>query len=1624
MEQKVAAFINKGMRQDYSPSKAPNEFAFENYNIRITTRGENSALSVTNEKNPKAIKIVLFGTGEVDYLNGTTLGYAVLNNSFVLFTKDTSTNLDYIYKVVKQDDIYTAYELYRGNLSFNIDNKIETLVSYESEEVQKVYWVDGVNMPRVINVANTDGLNYSDNSFDFFPDVNTDITINITKNYAVSYFPAGTIQYVFTYYNKFGVETAPIYTSPLYYMSFKDRGGKPDETVNSVFNINIKDYDNTYDYLRVYSLQRSSLNGDVVGHIVIDFNIKDSNIELNYIDNGANQTVVDATSLLFSNSSILIPSTIAQKDNVLFLGDIKTKDTKEVFNEIKRNIKSIGSYPGVVQFKTRIVEHNDNIKEVYSYSPNLDISSKDIKTFKCGETYRLAIQLQDKKGIWSQAIWLGDFKNYRQIQHKQRENGESYYEVPTITIDGTIFKNNFETLLKEADYVKYRLMMAEITNVDREILAQGFVSPTVFNIEERINGSVHAESSWFPRFVNKDYHYQNVNTVVTPGESYKDDPDVSVDVLKFEVNTYGTDYAKKNYLNNILETPFYETVSQDLDPGEVIIESNYFTITIVPAKFVLSFTINLLQNVNGTVKTIPISFPNSNYSVPFNPPWDVMVFMPHMVHLRNKNLSNFSLYNVEENKTEYLKDVIEKYLAQNNLYIKDSRVYDEKLFSSLTAQDINNVWYYGGSFNYYFNNDVNNVEGEVSNINKSGYFIDASLFDFYSPDIDNIQSDNQNYKLRIIGYTPLKNTLSDFSLNVENAENGKKTSFNFVNNVINQYNGLKSYPLFMNEGKTYIMSTWNKGGSIIHQQDDKTTSHTLKSKKIANLWYCDNTVYSFAATTTGGTLWEPNLGIQTIKIHNDDTPLLDISNTTYKGNYSSLLVNTKEEDKIKKYDILYVPGLIDSIDPIFIDDYVNISTVNIEQGNIRDSVSIKYNSSKHAVINLNSKNVNSILPNYGYPKNFNNNVNLITNSKISLKDVKLAGLLIGNDIKINGKYSSTSKFYLGKFPVGSYVIFCTSHASVPSAIANIVDYNVYNSTSDILQYTSDGFKYVYALVLEDYGYAIDFKIIDIFDSVNDVLNHFEFEIFGELESNNSYTYRYLSSYNTNIKTYDGIYYNIDVLYLPGKSDAYNNGTYEGSGYYSEIEETNPYLWVAEIYRDVPNKFGGTSENAIENNVFIPISEPFNLFEDIIATEGDTYYQRWDCLRIYPTTEEDTNSVIDIVSLPLESYTNLDGRSDVNRKRLDLVNARPTNTNLFNDVYNQSNNFFTSAVLDEKFNTSVYSNAYTWSLKKTNNANVDNWTKGLMVNVETLDGSKGKLNKLLLWNDYLLAFQDKGIARINYNNQSIISTQQGVPLEIANSGRVNGHTYISTASGCRNKWSIAESVAGLYFVDSDNKSLNLFNGQLVSISNNNGFRDWFANNIEINDNSIGSYDSIHNDYYLTNTNSLCLSEELQSFSSFYDYDYPMFTFNDRFIGIDSKEHTSLLELFEGNNYATSYYMTYLVNPEPISDKTFNIIEYRADVKDNNNKLLKDITFDTMTVENEYQSGTCYPKNSNKYPIFNGSAKKFRIWRVPFPRDTSNGRDRIRNPWVKLTLSKTDSTQPYKMEFHDLLVKYFS
>ena len=100
MEKKTIVLNNKGMTRDISISKANNDFAYENFNIRIIPMDKDTLLTVTNEKGNLPIELINDDTGRRDSkFEGTLLGYSVLNQYLILFLHNETTNLDSIIRI-------------------------------------------------------------------------------------------------------------------------------------------------------------------------------------------------------------------------------------------------------------------------------------------------------------------------------------------------------------------------------------------------------------------------------------------------------------------------------------------------------------------------------------------------------------------------------------------------------------------------------------------------------------------------------------------------------------------------------------------------------------------------------------------------------------------------------------------------------------------------------------------------------------------------------------------------------------------------------------------------------------------------------------------------------------------------------------------------------------------------------------------------------------------------------------------------------------------------------------------------------------------------------------------------------------------------------------------------------------------------------------------------------------------------------------------------------------------------------------------------------------------------------------------------------------------------------------
>ena len=519
-----------------------------------------------------------------------------------------------------------------------------------------------------------------------------------------------------------------------------------------------------------------------------------------------------------------------------------------------------------------------------------------------------------------------------------------------------------------------------------------------------------------------------------------------------------------------------------------------------------------------------------------------------------------------------------------------------------------------------------------------------------------------------------------------------------------------------------------------------------------------------------------------------------------------------------------------------------------------------------------------------------------------------------------------------------------------------------------------------------------------------------------------------------------------LVFKKGATDILSNTTGTGSS-------TLPILEFRHTVQSSV-RFGGTSEDALKANVWVPCGEPIRLDSTPVDNKvpfeysyGDTYFQRWDCLKTHAFTQEDINQIVEIGSFQLESHINLDGRYDRNRGMRSNLYMSPQNFNLMNLVYSQLNNFFTYRILDEDYyKLNEYPNQITWSKEKKAGAETDIWANVTLASTYDLDGSKGEITSLNSWKDQIFCFQNKGISTILFNSRVQIPTSDSVPIEISNGHKVDGCRYISDGVGCGNKLNIRETSTGIYFIDNITNHLYHIGEGMQDVTVTHNMSSWF----DTNRSSIRRllYDEAHRDLYLVcDSTSLCFSEVLGQFTSFLDYSgIPLIeSYNNRVFTLHNNSLYGMFEgeyndffpttaIVEGQSVTTHNYQpwefTFISNGSDNStqdfDKIFSNIDYRMDIS--KGAVHKpDESLEYIQVVNEYQDtgkvALSRSRVASNYfnPQDANLQKKFRIWRIQIPRN-KNSIDRIRNPWCKITLG-SNGTGPKKAVLHDLNVQYY-
>ena len=1734
--------VFKGMQQDVHPIRQDGSFMWEAHNIRITNREGNTYLSMTNEKGTKQLTLS-------QNIEGAYMGHCVVGKYLVLFTtaakvvytKETKTwiendpsedsegiektevketkypKTDSIYRIYESDSSdcdYTVELLYNKDLNFDIEHPLQTLGVFEGELVQKVYWVDGINQPRFINVtlkelkeSEDEDLTklYEKVSFDFTPVINAYGTFNIERIPGMGEFAPGVIQYAFTYYNKYGQESNIFHVTPLYYISYDEGGASPEDKVPVSFKITIKNASSHFQYVRVYSIHRTSINATPTVKQVIDLEItlkyEDYTNSLTYVDTGTEGSVVDPTMLLYLGGETISANAIASKDNTLFLGNIKVNSSK--FFDVTKYVTSDDIQ---ITTDTRDIDYKSDAALFYPYDNQLKYS--DIAFYMPGDFYRVGMQFLCKDGSWTDPCYLTDIQI--PITNRPKLNYEnSKVTVPTIKI--TVNKTIREEILNTGNYEDYRFVVAYPENKDRVVLAQGVLNPTVFSASARLKSLPFAQASWFFRpmhtstsNLDNDEGIKQEGSVISSGHWD---------------NLLGYTDKKISYE----ESKTVWTIKDGKWTSGEVMETSSKEITV--------------PNRGAEIQTMQTkTFVEVNTTIQDHPTGSAVISKDE---IGDEDINTFfvdqSIVTFNSPEIEFddsIRDILDGYNATLDivgLIPINHTAGDIDIQTSSAAPGPKDVGFFHRTVSS--KSDRSLVAGLFYGSHAIDDFNNGTDFSTVSPKDSRYQSLFMVYPWQRSGSLnnditrPENNGTRTAVLKRKVISNIKVSNDNIFFDKVTTLKNITSTSIFDSDNVSLIKIPIPKNSNIGKMNYYGNVDTMIISKEYVPICV---SVYPELTSTDSPTL---DFG----------SPIVPVEwkyNTNKLGDYSDSVKGTKDPVRMKYKS---TPHAVFSFNYAKVDEpvpqllpYVTTSTINITTSeNLKSFTDSKSNKALNVWFNpISNKapywNVGTssqsggdtgskdITVQYDSWKEYSKGESYLSikehckdyvrESLTSIKDKEK--ILFNCDV---GAYQD-GYYVVGYFDENNHYIF------VGGEKADLEGYSWINYKSEYGYYKKDEYRTPYEINISKNSSVITVeKIILTKENIGDRYKYrtqettsdgkYVYKVYTVVELDLKYTggtpptegkYESSSFYSNYTLKYKG-YEDEDGNEVQKKDDVWqtvekdvddtsnNISDYQEEIIYDGLQDNIGYLFLGELRREVTEDFrdalfGGTSNDAILNTKWIPVGSSSYADGSTSTYEytlkgGDTYYQRYDCLKTYPFTNEDENSIVEILSFMCTTKINIDGRYDKNRGQRSNLNMSPTNFNLLNNVYSQKNNFFTYRKLeDDMYKVKHYPSQVIWSREKSNLGDIDTWTAINTSSSYDLDGNKGKLTSIANFNELLVAFQDKAVSQLLYNSRVQIPTSEGVPIEISNSSKMEGVRFYSDTIGCQNRDALVKSPSGIYFVDYNNSSLWKFDGNLTNLSDTCNNKWWFYDKKDVGDWFINNpnnvlkmhYDPKKKDLYINKSvregnDTLCYSEELGGFMSMMSYNGSvMIPFNDRLLSITSDTNvtksataesitdddgnflydlettqditTRTSTLWENQAGDYNYFygdlhlpdFTYISNDNPSYDKIFDTIEFQADFFSKEG-IQHVKSFDWIRTYNEYQD----TKNKNFTQVraslnSNGDMslrKKFRVWRGQIPRV---GRQRIRNPWTAIQLgfntSDIEENNKFKFVFHNIKTGY--
>lgn len=569
-----------GMLKDMSKKEFPSKMFYDAWNVRLVAVDSQSTYAITNEfgtdlfftfpslkLNTTANQIINTTIGGDGYFNPVTytvdnptdpfprneieahfmsidvgsglwipetggdqilIGNINSRNGIILFSTDNQ-GFDCIWELnvngERNDSLNPVLTLkYMRNMGFSTSKPIQAIYNYENTSIEKVYWVDGFQQIRSINLRQsiingdiTELIDLPVKSIESVGDFNMSQPEIVSISNSGTH-TAGMIQYAYNLYMLNGSQTqiSPLTDLVPLAKTTGAGGGAVNEIVSASPTIEINDIDTSYTHLKLYAIKYTSFNETPQVSLIYNQAINNYN-SFQFTDTGSIISTLSLEEFLFLGSAVRIPKHIETKHMRLFAFNI----TEEKFDfkldmrayahdatavaKIRHGVFINGS--GDVDSESLITvnsttfivdEKNDSVNadyDIYKFQKNATTIGSEGKYIKFEieqttlseseainyrflkdrEIYRFAIEFYNTKGQRSSPSWCCDLKmpfgnlsgNYNKLK-------------TTLTADFYTYVNSLPV---EERPVGYRILRSDRTVIDRTIICQGVLNPMIANVK-------------------------------------------------------------------------------------------------------------------------------------------------------------------------------------------------------------------------------------------------------------------------------------------------------------------------------------------------------------------------------------------------------------------------------------------------------------------------------------------------------------------------------------------------------------------------------------------------------------------------------------------------------------------------------------------------------------------------------------------------------------------------------------------------------------------------------------------------------------------------------------------------------------------------------------------------------------------------------------------------------------------------------------------------------------------------------------------------------------------------------------------------------------------------------------